>query len=86
MLEGQVYSSRSADALVYSLWSLLPSFCNYPLDTAESFKDLEGALCSALRDEHDIRGIICSSLQNLIQQNKKILEEKTIVKFETEFT
>ncbi|KAK0572072.1 hypothetical protein LWI29_025683 [Acer saccharum] len=77
VLEGQVYSSRSADALVYSLWSLLPSFCNYPLDTAESFKDLEGALCSAIRDEHDIRGIICSSLQNLIQQNKKILEEKT---------
>ncbi|KAL5853701.1 hypothetical protein ACOSQ3_008819 [Xanthoceras sorbifolium] len=75
-LEGRFFSSRSADALVYSLWSLLPSFSNYPLDTAESFKDLEGSLCSALRDEHDVRGIICSSLQNLIQQNKKILEEK----------
>uniref|UniRef100_A0A2N9GW92 Uncharacterized protein n=1 Tax=Fagus sylvatica TaxID=28930 RepID=A0A2N9GW92_FAGSY len=65
------------NGLVYSLWSLLPSFCNYPLDTAESFKDLEKALCSALHEEPDTRGIICSSLQILIQQNKRILGEKS---------
>ncbi|XWS17532.1 hypothetical protein CRYUN_Cryun33cG0075300 [Craigia yunnanensis] len=75
-LEGKIFSSRSADALVYSVWSLLPSFCNYPLDTAKSFKDLLRSICSALREEHDIRGIICSSLQILIQQNKKIKEGK----------
>ncbi|KAK9275403.1 hypothetical protein L1049_022667 [Liquidambar formosana] len=75
-LEGRIFSSRSTDALVYSLWSLLPSFCNYPLDTAESFKDLEKALCSALHDVPDVRGIICSSLQILIHQNKRILEGK----------
>lgn len=62
---------------MYSLWSLLPSFCNYPLDTAKSFKDLEKALCSALHEEPDTRGVICSSLQILIQQNKKMLEEKS---------
>lgn len=78
-LEGRIISSRNADALVYSLWSLLPSFCNYPVDTAESFRDLEEVLCVALREEPDIRGIICTSLQNLIQQNKKILEEKNVV-------
>lgn len=72
--QGRVYASRSVDSLVYSLWSLLPSFCNYPLDTAESFKDLQKDLCNALREEPDIRGIICSSLQILIQQNKKICE------------
>lgn len=72
--QGRVYASRSLDSLVYSLWSLLPSFCNYPLDTAESFKDLQKDLCNALREEPDIRGIICSSLQILIQQNKKICE------------
>ncbi|XP_022730989.1 RRP12-like protein isoform X2 [Durio zibethinus] len=76
-LEGKIFSSRSADALVYSVWSLLPSFCNYPLDTAKSFKDLLRHICSALREEHDIRGIICSSLQILIQQNKKIKEGKS---------
>ncbi|KAL1833964.1 hypothetical protein DCAR_0104099 [Daucus carota subsp. sativus] len=72
--EGKIREARTVDGLTYSLWSLLPSFCNYPLDTAESFKDLEKALCGSLRDEPDIRGVICSSLLILIQQNKKILE------------
>ncbi|KAM7276742.1 hypothetical protein ACFE04_018608 [Oxalis oulophora] len=76
-LEGRLVSSRSIGALGYSLWSLLPAFCNYPLDTAESFNDLGKALCDALREEPEIRGIICSSLQILIQQNKKITEGET---------
>ncbi|KAK6147593.1 hypothetical protein DH2020_018505 [Rehmannia glutinosa] len=74
--EGKMYSARSVDGIVYSLWSLLPSFCNYPVDTAESFKGLERALCTALQEEPEICGIICSSLQILIQQNKRILEGK----------
>ncbi|KAL7096137.1 hypothetical protein ACP275_10G064800 [Erythranthe tilingii] len=74
--EGKTYSARSADGIVYSLWSLLPSFCNYPVDTAESFKGLKIELCTALKEEPDVRGIICSSLQILIQQNKRILEGK----------
>lgn len=74
--EGKLQSARSVDGIVYSLWSLLPSFCNYPVDTAESFKGLEGALYTALHEEPNVRGIICSSLQILIQQNKKILEGK----------
>lgn len=73
--QGRIISSRSTDALVYSLWSLLPSFCNFPSDTAESFNDLKQPLCNALCDEPDIRGIICLSLQTLVQQNKKIAEE-----------
>ncbi|KAI3786135.1 hypothetical protein L1987_45266 [Smallanthus sonchifolius] len=72
--EGHIHSARIVDGLVYSLWSLLPSFCNYPVDTAESFKDLEKELCHSLREESDFRGVICSSLQILIQQNKRIIE------------
>ncbi|CAA0821517.1 ARM repeat superfamily protein [Striga hermonthica] len=71
---GKLHSARSVDGIVYSLWSLLPSFCNYPLDTAESFKVLEKALCTALQEEPEVRGLICSGLQILIQQNKRILE------------
>lgn len=70
--QGMMVSSRNADNLAFSLWSLLPSFCNYPLDTAQSFMDLEKHLCNKLKEEHDIRGIICTSLQILIQQNKNI--------------
>lgn len=55
---------------------MFPSFCNYPLDTAESFKDMEKALCTTLHEEPNLCGIVCSSLQILIQQNKGILEQK----------
>ncbi|XP_060189622.1 uncharacterized protein LOC132618605 [Lycium barbarum] len=72
--EGKIYSARTIDGIVYSLWSLLPSFCNYPVDTAESFKDLEKVFCKAIHEEPDVCGIICSSLEILIQQNKSIIE------------
>ncbi|KAK9058622.1 hypothetical protein SSX86_023464 [Deinandra increscens subsp. villosa] len=72
--EGRIHSARSIDRLVCSVWSLLPSFCNYPVDTAESFKDLATELCHSLRLESDFHGVICLSLQKLIQQNKRIKE------------
>ncbi|KAK7265474.1 hypothetical protein RJT34_33094 [Clitoria ternatea] len=72
--QGLMVSSRNADSLVYSLWSLLPSFCNYPSDTAKSFIELEKHLRTKLKEEPDIRGIICTSLQLLIQQNKNIVD------------
>ncbi|XP_057537036.1 uncharacterized protein LOC130814829 [Amaranthus tricolor] len=75
-LEGQVQSSRYADRMVYQVWSLLPSFCNYPSDTAKSFKLLQKVLCNVLSEEPDLHGIVCSSLQILIQQNKCIVEGK----------
>ncbi|KAF6173962.1 hypothetical protein GIB67_039913 [Kingdonia uniflora] len=53
--EGRIFSSRGTEALVYSLWSLLPAFCNYPIDTANSFKGLQKTLCSTLRDDPDTR-------------------------------
>ncbi|KAL5068261.1 hypothetical protein RYX36_019148 [Vicia faba] len=70
--QGLMVSSRNADAITYSLWSLLPSFCNYPSDTAKSFKVLEKHLRIKVKEEPDIRGIICTSLQLLIRQNKNI--------------
>ncbi|MCE3050388.1 hypothetical protein HAX54_047111 [Datura stramonium] len=72
--EGKIYSARTIDGIVYSLWSLLPSFCNYPVDTAESFKNLENVFCKALHEEPDVCGIIFSSLEILIQQNNSILK------------
>ncbi|MED6200947.1 hypothetical protein PIB30_090241 [Stylosanthes scabra] len=76
MLEAQklLVSSRNAHALAYSLWSLLPSFCNYPVDTAECFVNLFRHLCRKIKDEPEICGIICNSLQLLIQQNKNAVE------------
>uniref|UniRef100_A0A1D1YZ83 RRP12-like protein n=1 Tax=Anthurium amnicola TaxID=1678845 RepID=A0A1D1YZ83_9ARAE len=73
--EGLIVSARNAKALVYSLWSLLPSFCNYPVDTATGFKSLQKVLCDTLREDPELRGVICSSLQILIQQNRRMLTE-----------
>ncbi|GAU26881.1 hypothetical protein TSUD_02840, partial [Trifolium subterraneum] len=67
--QGLMVSSRN------DLWSLLPSFCNYPSDTAKCFEDLEKHLRSKLKEEPDIRGIICTSLQLLIRQNKNIKDD-----------
>lgn len=66
------------DSLVYSLWALLPSFCNYPVDTVESFVDLGQVLCGALQTQAETRGIICTSLNILIQQNKEIVDGKEV--------
>ncbi|KAK9116692.1 hypothetical protein Sjap_015639 [Stephania japonica] len=72
--EGLISSFRAAESLVYALWSLFPAFCNYPLDTADNFKELVKILCGALQGEHDVRGVICSGLQILIQLNRGLLE------------
>ncbi|XP_010533237.1 PREDICTED: RRP12-like protein [Tarenaya hassleriana] len=77
-LQGRPTASRSVEALIYALWSLLPSFCNYPVDTAESFKDLQQILCRVLQEQSDIRGIICASLHILVQQNKEITEGREV--------
>ncbi|XP_033147612.1 RRP12-like protein isoform X2 [Brassica rapa] len=77
-LQGLTAASRSVDSLVYSLWALLPSFCNYPVDTAESFEDLGRILCGALQTQAETRGVICTSLNILIQQNKDVVEGKEV--------
>ncbi|VVA93509.1 unnamed protein product [Arabis nemorensis] len=77
-LQGLTAASRSVDSLVYSLWALLPSFCNYPVDTVESFVDLGQILCGALQTQVDTHGIICTSLNILIQQNKEVVEGKEV--------
>ncbi|KAJ4891620.1 ARM repeat superfamily protein [Raphanus sativus] len=77
-LQGLTAASRSVDSLVYSLWTLLPSFCNYPMDTMESFEDLGRILCGALQTQAETRGIIWTSLNILIQQNKEVVEGKDV--------
>ncbi|XP_020270530.1 RRP12-like protein [Asparagus officinalis] len=76
--EGRTFSAKSAEGLVYQLWSLLPAFCNYPVDTSTSFKDLQKVICLTLPRESELHGIMCSSLQILIGQNKSVLEEGSI--------
>lgn len=56
-------ASRNAESLSHSIWALLPSFCNYPTDTAKSFRLVAKSLGDVLTNEPELRGIICFSLQ-----------------------
>ena len=74
-VEGRPIASCNTQPCVHALWSVLPSFCNYPTDTAQKFLDIAKKLCASLLKEPDLRGIIFSSLRILIHQNKKAQEE-----------
>jgi hypothetical protein len=54
---------KNAESCVQSIWALLPSVCNYPVDTAQGFGLIAKALGDALNKEPELRGLICSSLQ-----------------------
>ncbi|XP_062220493.1 uncharacterized protein LOC133919935 [Phragmites australis] len=72
LLKGdKLFSAKRAEGYVYSLWSLLPSCCNYPRDTSSNFGVLQNVLCDTLQNQPDLRGIVCSSIQVLIKQNKE---------------
>ncbi|OEL21250.1 Ribosomal RNA-processing protein 12 [Dichanthelium oligosanthes] len=71
--DDKLFSAKRAEGYVYSLWSLLPSCCNYPCDTSSNFRILQSVLCDTLQNQPELRGIVCSSIQVLIKQNKEAL-------------
>ncbi|KAG2662047.1 hypothetical protein PVAP13_1KG517875 [Panicum virgatum] len=71
--DDKLFSAKRAEGYVYSLWSLLPSCCNYTCDTSSNFRVLQSVLCDTLQNQHELRGIVCSSIQVLIKQNKEAL-------------
>jgi ribosomal RNA-processing protein 12 len=64
--DDKLFSAKRAEGYVYSLWSLLPSCCNYPCDTSSNFRVLESVLCDTLQNQPELRGIVCSSIQVLL--------------------
>ncbi|XP_057858934.2 uncharacterized protein LOC131067795 isoform X2 [Cryptomeria japonica] len=78
--DGKLTASQKAEAYMHSLWDLLPSFCNYPMDTAESFVPLAHIMIDMLKKEPKLHSIITSSLQILIKQNKLVLMQDTDAK------
>ena len=63
--DDKLFSAKRAEGYVYSLWSLLPSCCNYPCDTSSNFRVLQSVLCDTLQNQPELRGIVCSSIQVL---------------------
>ncbi|BFI25857.1 ribosomal RNA-processing protein 12 [Marchantia polymorpha subsp. ruderalis] len=68
--DGKPVAAKNCEACVESIWALLPSVCNYPVDTATDFGRIAKTLGDALNKEAGLRGLICSALQTLILQNR----------------
>ncbi|KAH9313994.1 hypothetical protein KI387_022621, partial [Taxus chinensis] len=69
--DGKSITSQKAEAYIHPLWDLLPSFCNYSMDTAECFGPLAHIMIDTLKKEPKLHPIIASSLQILVKQNKE---------------
>jgi ribosomal RNA-processing protein 12 len=62
------------ETLVQQIWALLPSYCDLPLDLAESFDQPFAELVSnLLYQQVGLRSDICKALQTLVESNKAIL-------------
>ena len=73
---GKPVAAKNAESCVQSIWALLPSVCNYPSDTANSFSLIAKTLGDVLQKEPELRGLVCSSLKTLVAQNRKARGDK----------
>ncbi|KAH8687546.1 armadillo-type protein [Tricladium varicosporioides] len=62
------------ETLVQQIWSLLPGYCDLPLDLTESFDQSFAELVSnILYKQVDLRSDVCKSLLALVESNKAIV-------------
>ncbi|KAF1977886.1 NUC173-domain-containing protein [Bimuria novae-zelandiae CBS 107.79] len=63
------------ETIVQQIWSILPGYCDLPLDLAEAFdQSFAEMLANLLYSQADLRTDICRALQNLVDGNKAIVE------------
>ncbi|EMR08896.1 hypothetical protein PNEG_02679 [Pneumocystis murina B123] len=60
---------------IEQIWSLFPSYCNFPLDLEIAFdQDFVQLLLAVFSNQADLRSIICQGLQILINKNKDLID------------
>ncbi|KNG80625.1 90S preribosome component RRP12 [Aspergillus nomiae NRRL 13137] len=66
------------ETLVQQTWSILPGYCELPLDLVEAFdQSFAELLSNVLYKQTDLRVDICKALQNLVESNQAILSLET---------
>ncbi|KAF1852033.1 NUC173-domain-containing protein [Cucurbitaria berberidis CBS 394.84] len=66
------------ETVVQQIWSILPGYCDLPLDLVEAFdQGFCEMLANLLYGQADLRTDICRALQNLVDSNKVIVELDT---------
>ncbi|OCK83237.1 NUC173-domain-containing protein [Lepidopterella palustris CBS 459.81] len=62
------------ETVVQQIWSILPGYCDLPLDLVEAFDQTFAELISnLLYSQADLRTDLCRALQNLVDTNKAIV-------------
>jgi ribosomal RNA-processing protein 12 len=63
------------ETVVQQIWSILPGYCDLPLDLVEAFdQSFAEMVANLLYGQADLRTDLCRALQNLVDSNKAILE------------
>ncbi|KAF1962945.1 NUC173-domain-containing protein, partial [Byssothecium circinans] len=63
------------ETVVQQIWSILPGYCDLPLDLVEAFdQSFAEMLANLLYSQADLRTDICRALQHLVDSNKAIVE------------
>jgi ribosomal RNA-processing protein 12 len=63
------------ETVVQQIWSILPGYCDLPLDLTGAFDQSFGELlANLLYSQADLRTDVCRGLQNLVESNKAVLE------------
>ncbi|XXG85440.1 hypothetical protein AAC387_Pa11g0516 [Persea americana] len=63
---------RELQTCAHGLWNLLPSFCQYPIDTSQRFEPFANLLVVLLKDSF-MHETIAAALQELVNQNRRII-------------
>ncbi|KAF2470694.1 NUC173-domain-containing protein [Lindgomyces ingoldianus] len=62
------------ETVVQQIWSILPGYCDLPLDLTDAFdQGFAELLANLLYGQADLRTDICRALQNLVDSNKAIV-------------
>jgi ribosomal RNA-processing protein 12 len=63
------------ETVVQQIWSILPGYCDLPLDLVEAFdQTFCEMLANLLYSQADLRTDVCKALQHLVDSNKAIIE------------
>jgi ribosomal RNA-processing protein 12 len=63
------------ETVVQQIWSILPGYCDLPIDLTEAFdQTFAEMLANLLYGQADLRTDVCRALQNLVDSNKAIVE------------
>jgi ribosomal RNA-processing protein 12 len=63
------------ETVVQQIWSILPGYCDLPLDLVEAFdQSFAELLANLLYSQADLRTDVCRALQHLVDSNKAIVD------------